>query len=478
MVVVVNFVVDLLYAAIDPRIKGVGCVALVTLVATTLSFAYAWHGSGSGARSPLPRGPAPQLQRPASSTPGCPKSQRDRRSACARRHHLAALPRTAHACRRRNAARRVARAMRAQARFAVAWQLPHGGVDEETPAIRGPRPGPEHACPDRRPRPAARGRPPKRERRPDGASPPAPAQTSRAPATAASRFGGAPTLLLVAAATLSLVWTPWPTYDIDIPNKLKPPTAHWLGTDVLGRTSPAAAGRRAQLHPSSAWIAVGIGLVVGTALGLLSHRPNAAGSRRRSCASPTSLCLPRRSLSATHDDGGFGPGIVNSIIAIGISTSRPSPASRARRITWSGRAVRARGACRRQGRVAHHDRVTRAPQHRVGADEGRSASRSRSSPRRSCHDSGPGPPPQPSWGACFPEAQTLLFRMPRLAVFPGIAIARGARPEPARRRPARTCSIHGPRGRGRAARSRFRARRFTESVGYLPGLKMTDMAQI
>ena len=47
-------------------------------------------------------------------------------------------------------------------------------------------------------------------------------------------------------------------------------------------------------------------------------------------------------------------------------------------------------------------------------------------------------PPQPSWGRMLNEAQTLLFQAPLLAVFPGVAIAaRGAGPQPARRRPAR-----------------------------------------
>ena len=32
-------------------------------------------------------------------------------------------------------------------------------------------------------------------------------------------------------------------------------------------------------------------------------------------------------------------------------------------------------------------------------------------------------PPQPSWGRMLNEAQTLLFSAPRLAIFPGVAIA-------------------------------------------------------
>ena len=44
------------------------------------------------------------------------------------------------------------------------------------------------------------------------------------------------TLLLIGMALLSLVWSPYPPAEIDIPNKLAPPSAaHWLGTDSLGR---------------------------------------------------------------------------------------------------------------------------------------------------------------------------------------------------------------------------------------------------
>ncbi|MBV9113641.1 MAG: ABC transporter permease subunit, partial [Hyphomicrobiales bacterium] len=32
-------------------------------------------------------------------------------------------------------------------------------------------------------------------------------------------------------------------------------------------------------------------------------------------------------------------------------------------------------------------------------------------------------PPQPSWGRMLNEAQTLMFQAPRLAIYPGIAIA-------------------------------------------------------
>ena len=111
----------------------------------------------------------------------------------------------------------------------------------------------------------------------------------------------------------------------------------------------------------------------------------------------------------------FGPGIVNSIIAIGLynipTFARITRASSAN--AWSGRAVRARGARRRQGRVAHHDRA-RAAQHRIGADRAgtiRFAIAILAEAALSYLGLGT-QPPQPSWGRMLSEAQTLLFQAP------------------------------------------------------------------
>ena len=76
---------------------------------------------------------------------------------------------------------------------------------------------------------------------------------------------------LVLAALLSLVWTPWPPYEIDVMHKLRAPSAeHWLGTDSLGRdvVSLLLVGARNSILVGV--IAVGIGLSAGVFAGLLA----------------------------------------------------------------------------------------------------------------------------------------------------------------------------------------------------------------
>ena len=77
--------------------------------------------------------------------------------------------------------------------------------------------------------------------------------------------------LLIATALLSFVWTPHSPTELDIPNKLQPPSAaHWLGTDSLGRdiVSLLIVGSRNSI--AVGLIAVGIGIGFGVALGLLA----------------------------------------------------------------------------------------------------------------------------------------------------------------------------------------------------------------
>lgn len=76
---------------------------------------------------------------------------------------------------------------------------------------------------------------------------------------------------LLLCALLSLIWTPWDPYAMNMEAKLlQPDSQHWLGTDAFGRDvlSQLMVGARSSIAVGV--IAVGIGLVFGVALGLLA----------------------------------------------------------------------------------------------------------------------------------------------------------------------------------------------------------------
>ena len=215
-------------------------------------------------------------------------------------------------------------------------------------------------------------------------------------------LGGILTLALLCAAALSLVWTPWSPYEIDIPKKLQAPSAaHWLGTDPFGRdvASLLLVGARNSILVGV--IAVSIGLFIGTSLGLLAAARRGWVEELIMRLSDFAFAFPAI-LSAIMMTAVFGAGIVNSIIAIGIFN------------------------------IPTFARITRASANALWAREFVLAA-------RAC---GKGP-----WRITFDhvlpnivsvltvqvtirfaiailaEAQSLLFQAPMLAVFPGVAIA-------------------------------------------------------
>src|SRR5207245_1616117 len=130
--------------------------------------------------------------------------------------------------------------------------------------------------------------------------------------------GAALCALLVATAAVSLVWTPYPPTDLDIPRKLALPAAeHWFGTDNLGRDvlSLIMAGARNSILVGV--IAVAIGLVIGTAVGTLAAATKGWVEEIAMRLSDFTFAFPAV-LSAIMLTSTFGPGIVNSITAIGI----------------------------------------------------------------------------------------------------------------------------------------------------------------
>jgi peptide/nickel transport system permease protein len=132
-------------------------------------------------------------------------------------------------------------------------------------------------------------------------------------------IGGLITAFFVLMALVSLVWTPFDFAAQNIPNKFKPPSPeHWLGTDHFGRDILSMIMKGSQTSISVALVAVTVGAVIGTPLGLW------AAANRGSLLDETIMRLNDlvfafpALLIAILITAVFGPSAVNAIIAIGI----------------------------------------------------------------------------------------------------------------------------------------------------------------
>jgi peptide/nickel transport system permease protein len=230
---------------------------------------------------------------------------------------------------------------------------------------------------------------------------------------------------LLAAALLSLVWTPHPATDIEVARKLQPPSAtHWLGTDSLGRDIVSQLIVGSQNSIAVGLIAVGIGMGFGVALGLLAAARRGWVEELVMRLADFTFAFPALvtaiMLTAIH-----GGGLVNSIVAIGIFNipvfARITRA--AANGIWTRDYVTAARACGKSAwtiTFAHvlpniaSGLIVQATIQFANAILAEAA----------LSFLGLGTqPPQPSWGRMLNEAQSMLFQAPQLAVWPGLAIA-------------------------------------------------------
>jgi peptide/nickel transport system permease protein len=175
-------------------------------------------------------------------------------------------------------------------------------------------------------------------------------------------IGAALSLLLLAAAALSLVWSPYPPAEIDIPHKLQAASAaHWFGTDSLGRdiASQLLVGARASILVGV--FAVLIGFSVGTALGLLGSARGGWVEEAVMRMSDFTFAFPAL-LSAILLGAIYGPGCSPASSRSASSTSRCSRVAR-RCQRHLGARIRAGSTRRGQEPLAHH-LGPRGPQHR------------------------------------------------------------------------------------------------------------------
>ncbi len=236
------------------------------------------------------------------------------------------------------------------------------------------------------------------------------------------------TLLLAFAALLSLLWTPYPPADIDIPAKLQGPSAaHWLGTDSLGRdiTSQLLVG--AQNSIVVGVIAVGIGLGIGVALGCLASASRANGrgwvEELIMRASDFTFAFPAL-LSAIMLTAIYGPGLVMSIVAIGIFNS-PVFARITRgaaNAVWTRDYITAARAAGKGPLAITLDHVLPNIASALIVQASISFATAILAEAALSYLGLGTQPPQPSWGRMLNEAQSQMFQAPLLALYPGVAI--------------------------------------------------------
>lgn len=238
-------------------------------------------------------------------------------------------------------------------------------------------------------------------------------------------IGALITLLFIAMALLSFVWTPYPFAAQDIPHKLRGLSAeHWFGTDQYGRDvfSQILVGARTSI--SVALIAVGLGIGVGVPLGLW------AAARRGSLLDEIIMRLNDlvfafpALLIAILITSVFGPSTTNAIIAIGIFNipvfarlTRAAALSLWTRDFILAARVAGKGATRISlEHILPNILNTLVVQITIQFSLGILAEAALAYVGLGAQ------PPTPSWGKMLADAQTLISLAPHLALIPGLCI--------------------------------------------------------
>lgn len=265
---------------------------------------------------------------------------------------------------------------------------------------------------------------------PSAAGPSAPAPPSGSPPRRArvnpSLLVGAGLVgLVVAAALLSYVWTPYDPLYVDATARLQRFSAeHWLGTDRFGRDvlSRILHGARTTLFVGV--VAVGVAALIGVPLGIFAAmtRPWLGTLVMRAC--DILLAFPAL-LLAIMFSAVFGGSTLTAMVAIGIA-SIPTFARVVRagalQVLASEYVLAARAAGRRPLAIAWRHVLPNVGSIVIVQSSVAFAIAILAEAALSFLGLGT-PPPTPSWGLMLQESQAMLFLAPRLAVVPGVAVA-------------------------------------------------------
>jgi peptide/nickel transport system permease protein len=231
--------------------------------------------------------------------------------------------------------------------------------------------------------------------------------------------------VVVLAALVSFIWTPFDHAAMDIPAKLQQPNGqHWLGTDHFGRDifSMVMVGARTSI--AVALVAVGIGMGIGIPLGLMAAAKKGSWLDELIMRANDLVFAFPSLVIAILITAIFGAGAINAIIAIGIFNipvfariTRGAALSLWEREFILAARVAGKGAARISAEhilpnVANLLIVQGTIQFSLGilAEAGLS------------YVGLGAQPPTPSWGRMLADAQTMVSFAPHLALIPGSAI--------------------------------------------------------
>ena len=236
--------------------------------------------------------------------------------------------------------------------------------------------------------------------------------------------GGVITVVMVAIALVSLVWTPYDPAAISIPDRLLPPSAlHWLGTDHFGRDVLSMLMEGARNSMAVALIAVGVGVGLGVPLGLLAAARRGWLDEVVMRVNDLVFAFPAL-LLAIMITALLGPGAVNAILAIGIfNVPVFARLTRGAALSLWTRdyvlAARVAGKGRWLISIEHilpNLLSTLVVQATIQFSLGILAEAALSYVGLGTQ------PPATSWGRMLADAQTMIALAPRLAILPGLAI--------------------------------------------------------
>ncbi|MGW6405052.1 ABC transporter permease [Streptomyces sp. NPDC055134] len=253
----------------------------------------------------------------------------------------------------------------------------------------------------------------------------APDRRRRRPITGSLLVGGLIVALVIGMALLSFVWTPHDPTLVDASVRLqKPSPEYWFGTDKFGRDvfSQILVGSRTTLFVG--FVAVGVAAVVGVPLGIVAGMAPRWFGELLMRGNDLLLAFPAL-LLAIMFAAVYGAGTLVAMIAIGIA-SIPTFARLIRGGTLQVMQTEYVTAARAAGRGPfaiglRHVLPNVSSLVIVQASVG-FAIAVLAEAALSFLGFGT-PPPTPSWGRMLQESQELLASAPRLAVFPGVAIA-------------------------------------------------------